>query len=52
MLLFAEFVYFSSVLLCRGGFTVKLIKLKLQVPHLYGPLLRPWELMQIILNYQ
>jgi hypothetical protein len=34
MLLFAEFVCFSSILLCRGGFTVKLIKLKLQGPSL------------------
>jgi hypothetical protein len=37
MLLFAEFMCFSLVLPCRGGFTVKLIKLTLQGPSLTWP---------------
>jgi hypothetical protein len=34
----------------RGGFCVKLLKLKLQAPHLHGPLSRPWESLEIPWN--
>jgi hypothetical protein len=33
----------APLLLPRGGFTVKLMSLSFRIPHLHGPLPRPWE---------